>query len=131
MTICEHLVSIGEITDLPVACDRAADLALRGALGGIRTPNLLIRSQMLYPLATSARLLCGEQSTGRRPPRHIVVPEGSSRGPAGPGAVQLTGWDGPAAPRLGRRGERRTRAEAPGFEPGMGINPNRISSAAP
>jgi hypothetical protein len=22
-------------------------------------------------------------------------------------------------------------AEAPGFEPGMGINPNRISSAAP
>jgi hypothetical protein len=23
----------------------------RGALGGIRTPNLLIRSQMLYPLS--------------------------------------------------------------------------------
>jgi hypothetical protein len=28
--------------------DRAVDL---GALGGTRTPNLLIRSQMLYPLS--------------------------------------------------------------------------------
>jgi hypothetical protein len=28
----------------------------RGALGGIRTPNLLIRSQMLYPLSYERRL---------------------------------------------------------------------------
>jgi hypothetical protein len=27
------------------------DLGKRGALGGTRTPNLLIRSQMLYPLS--------------------------------------------------------------------------------
>ena len=27
------------------------DLHLRSALGGTRTPNLLIRSQMLYPLS--------------------------------------------------------------------------------
>ena len=27
------------------------DLRIRGALGGTRTPNLLIRSQMLYPLS--------------------------------------------------------------------------------
>jgi hypothetical protein len=31
-----------------VAAGRASDL---GALGGTRTPNLLIRSQMLYPLS--------------------------------------------------------------------------------
>jgi hypothetical protein len=29
----------------------ALDLLMRGALGGTRTPNLLIRSQMLYPLS--------------------------------------------------------------------------------
>ncbi len=29
-----------------------------GALGGIRTPNLLIRSQMLYPLSYERRLRC-------------------------------------------------------------------------
>ena len=28
-----------------------------GALGGIRTPNLLIRSQMLYPLSYERRLV--------------------------------------------------------------------------
>ena len=44
-----------------------------GALGGTRTPNLLIRSQMLYPLSyertnqqyTAVRLLTGTRS--RRP----------------------------------------------------------------
>jgi hypothetical protein len=30
---------------------RVSAWALGGALGGIRTPNLLIRSQMLYPLS--------------------------------------------------------------------------------
>jgi hypothetical protein len=28
------------------------------ALGGIRTPNLLIRSQMLYPLSYERREMC-------------------------------------------------------------------------
>ena len=32
------------------------DLDLLGALGGIRTPNLLIRSQMLYPLSYERRV---------------------------------------------------------------------------
>ena len=31
--------------------DLPSDLDLFSALGGIRTPNLLIRSQMLYPLS--------------------------------------------------------------------------------
>jgi hypothetical protein len=31
------------------------DLLIRGALGGTRTPNLLIRSQMLYPLSYERR----------------------------------------------------------------------------
>ncbi len=31
--------------------DRAVYLRIRSALGGTRTPNLLIRSQMLYPLS--------------------------------------------------------------------------------
>ena len=39
-------------------CHRASDL---GALGGTRTPNLLIRSQMLYPLSYERR--CAAQST--------------------------------------------------------------------
>jgi hypothetical protein len=29
-----------------------------GALGGTRTPNLLIRSQMLYPLSYERRFCC-------------------------------------------------------------------------
>ena len=36
---------------------------LSGALGGTRTPNLLIRSQMLYPLSYERRL---QQYTGAR-----------------------------------------------------------------
>ena len=36
----------------PAECvDLCSDLDLFGALGGTRTPNLLIRSQMLYPLS--------------------------------------------------------------------------------
>jgi hypothetical protein len=31
--------------------DPGNPLVRRGALGGIRTPNLLIRSQVLYPLS--------------------------------------------------------------------------------
>ncbi len=33
------------------ACLEANPLISHGALGGTRTPNLLIRSQMLYPLS--------------------------------------------------------------------------------
>ena len=33
------------------------DLHLYGALEGIRTPNLLIRSQMLYPLSYKRKIL--------------------------------------------------------------------------
>jgi hypothetical protein len=42
--------------------DRASDL---GALGGTRTPNLLIRSQMLYPLSYE-RSHCSILHTDRR-----------------------------------------------------------------
>ena len=38
------------------AVDKAPDLGECGALGGTRTPNLLIRSQMLYPLSYERRL---------------------------------------------------------------------------
>jgi hypothetical protein len=37
---------------------RCCDLRKLSALGGIRTPNLLIRSQMLYPLSYERRLWC-------------------------------------------------------------------------
>src|SRR5664280_2610191 len=40
-------------------------------------------------------------------------------------------WLGLAGLRRRRRRTSAATAEAPGFEPGMGINPNRISSAAP
>ena len=45
-----------------------------GALGGIRTPNLLIRSQMLYPLSyerTATRP--AESSVGGGPSRNRTV----------------------------------------------------------
>ncbi len=46
------------------SAERAFDLHRSSALGGIRTPNLLIRSQMLYPLSYQRR--GNEQCTGRR-----------------------------------------------------------------
>ena len=36
---------------IPPAGGEATPQVRRGALGGTRTPNLLIRSQMLYPLS--------------------------------------------------------------------------------
>ncbi len=36
---------------LPIARNKALTCEYGGALEGIRTPNLLIRSQMLYPLS--------------------------------------------------------------------------------
>ena len=48
-----------------------------GALGGTRTPNLLIRSQMLYPL--SYERLTSAQSTAIRPPVRPLAPTPRSR----------------------------------------------------
>jgi hypothetical protein len=39
----------------PLTREDGPDLRIRGALGGIRTPNLLIRSQVLYPLSYERR----------------------------------------------------------------------------
>src|ERR1700722_16988594 len=44
--------------------EQGPELRIRGALGGTRTPNLLIRSQMLYPLSYERR--CAAQSTALR-----------------------------------------------------------------
>ncbi len=62
---------------------RAAGLHFFGALGGIRTPNLLIRSQMLYPLSYERRMSgavarhAGPADVTRQPP---VVSPASRRG---------------------------------------------------
>jgi hypothetical protein len=47
---CRCCITLLYGTDRPllVGTSKASDL---GALGGTRTPNLLIRSQMLYPLS--------------------------------------------------------------------------------
>ena len=42
---------------------RSFCLGLGGALGGIRTPNLLIRSQMLYPLSYERLLATPSKDT--------------------------------------------------------------------
>ena len=60
------------------------DWAFAGALGGIRTPNLLIRSQMLYPLSYERR----------------TTSSNDTRGGAG-GANR--GWRGLEGPGAGRR----------------------------
>ena len=46
---------------------------LPGALGGTRTPNLLIRSQMLYPLSYE-RSHCSILHSRRSLPVHTVLP---------------------------------------------------------
>jgi hypothetical protein len=58
---------------VPRVSREACDL---GALGGTRTPNLLIRSQMLYPLSYERRLTSDsvrhlrDRRVGRRPSWH-------------------------------------------------------------
>ena len=49
-------------------------LYLPSAFGGIRTPNLLIRSQMLYPL--SYERVCSDGSVPKRRPALSRVPDG-------------------------------------------------------
>ena len=39
------------VTALPMGARGVTDVHFSSALGGTRTPNLLIRSQMLYPLS--------------------------------------------------------------------------------
>ena len=64
----------------------ASDLRRRGALGGTRTPNLLIRSQMLYPL--SYERLCRNSLRHHAPPPYgadLLVRNLDSLGrPSGP-----------------------------------------------
>jgi hypothetical protein len=47
---CDTLVTRGA-SDSESSRKKRSDLHLCSALGGTRTPNLLIRSQMLYPLS--------------------------------------------------------------------------------
>jgi hypothetical protein len=44
-----RIFSVDSVLDSSLSCRNI------GALGGIRTPNLLIRSQMLYPLSYERR----------------------------------------------------------------------------
>ena len=48
----------------PVINYMAADLRKHCAPGGIRTPNLLIRSQMLYPLSYGRLFSCRTRRSG-------------------------------------------------------------------
>ena len=50
----------------PVRCKTSSDQGFRSALGENRTPNLLIRSQMLYPLSYECGWLRQCSSPGRR-----------------------------------------------------------------
>lgn len=65
-------------------------VSTRRAPEGIRTPNLLIRSQMLYPLSYGRMFSCVNSAFRRRPQRRLRD-----------------------------------------LNPGGGVTPNRISSAAP
>ena len=83
---------------------------LPGAPGGIRTPNLLIRSQMLYPLSYRRLFSC--------PDRAVAVIELScSRSPERTGRAT-----GPRKPRPS--------AEAEGFEPSVPLRAQHISSVS-
>ena len=59
------------------------DLALLSALGGIRTPNLLIRSQMLYPLSYERWSGTAYLITPRRGPERQRI----DLGPRGEGGI--------------------------------------------
>ena len=63
------------------------------ALGGIRTPNLLIRSQMLYPLSYERRKMGSD--LGFYPPRPFqTLAEPLHQPMSGPGTVDRMGSSG-------------------------------------
>jgi hypothetical protein len=95
----DHLANGGDHT--------ASDLGKRCALGGTRTPNLLIRSQMLCPL-----------SYERRSPTSLARPHPGHSG---------AGGDQAGGPSQAQPSGQPTMAEAPGFEPGMGITQTALA----
>src|SRR5690349_19384210 len=82
------------------------------APGGIRTPNLLIRSQMLYPLSYRRMF------SWHPPPAKAVAEQSCSSGQRGGRAVPLR----PENPGAS--------AEAEGFEPSVLLRAQHISSVS-
>lgn len=68
-----------------------------GALGGSRTPNRLIRSQVLYPLSYQRRLVRVGSLGARRAERNSA-PEGSARRERGQPALYAVCDQGPQPP---------------------------------
>ena len=126
---------------------RLGALTSAGALGGTRTPNLLIRSQMLYPLSYEcwalARLITlahGRRNTQMQPPpmpttrRGQVIREHHRPQPRPPvrGPITRTHRHEGNSPNLQSRrfglfpcpdALRHHTAEVAGFEPAMGLSP--------
>ncbi len=76
-----------------------SSVSTQRAPGGIRTPNLLIRSQMLYPLSYGRRCRAGDRPAQRqaRLPADRVSHEIGSRGRHRPGAASLSAQRGATA----------------------------------
>src|SRR6476659_2480005 len=90
----------------PVIIHMAADLHKHCAPGGIRTPNLLIRSQMLYPLSYGRLFSCPHRSPGASPDPRVRRYS----------IVRPTRWVPPISPHPGGP---ECSAEAEGFEPSV------------
>ena len=78
-----------------------------GALGGTRTPNLLIRSQMLYPIELRAQETKSYR-TGTNPGKPVEAPGSQTGNASAPGSGAVGGWV----------------AERVGFEPTEGEYPS-------
>ena len=100
------------------------DLGFVCALGGIRTPNLLIRSQMLYPLSYERWTTTSNDTWGRR----VEANRLRGSGTAGWGGPRIRGWEsrtwwvgGSGGPEEGGRvRDGRTRTIRESAEPGTG-----------